>query len=61
MFSNFKTAIRVQITHCSGCLGQKTRVHAASSWPHDSLPWVLIYNLIEALHTNAANHLDSYL
>ena len=31
----------VQITHCSGRIGLKTRVHAASSWPRDSLPLVL--------------------
>ena len=28
----------VCITHCSGRVGQKTRMHAASSWPRDSLP-----------------------
>ena len=32
----------VQITHCSGRIGLKTRMHAASSWPRDSLPLVLI-------------------
>ena len=30
------------VTHCSGRVGQNTRVHVASSWPHDSLPSVLI-------------------
>ena len=32
----------VYITHCSGCVGLKTRMHAASSWPRDSLPLILI-------------------
>ena len=32
----------MQITHCSGRIGLKTRMHAASSWPRDSLPLVLI-------------------
>ena len=33
----------VQITHCSGRIGLKMRMHATSSWPRDSLPLVLIY------------------
>ena len=43
----------MQITHCSGRIGLKMRMHATSSWPRDSLPLVLIYviyNIFNNLH-----------
>ena len=42
-FKNLELSF-VWITHCSGCVGLKTCVHAASSWPWDSPPWVLIFS-----------------
>ena len=31
------------MAHCSGRIGLKVCMHAASTWPCDSLPWVLIH------------------
>ena len=38
-----------RLDHCSGRIGLKTRMHAASSWPSDSLPLVLIQTLIKSI------------
>ena len=36
----------LQITHCSGHIVLNTRVHAASSWPRDSLLLILMVHLL---------------
>ena len=43
----------VQITHCSGRIGLNMRVLAASSWPRDSLPLVLIFACLMVKYVNA--------
>ena len=37
------------INHCSGHVGLKTHTHAAFSWPHGSLPLILMWSFIMSL------------